>query len=125
MADNAPASAGGTLRSVNTNGAFTGPGTWGSPGQSTTPSKTQGASCISHNPPDRTPPHGPNTIRFGQPAAGNPKDPINDTDTTLPSDSARRDDLGREPCARRPCVITINQQGVALGWVLKSRPLMR
>jgi hypothetical protein len=115
VADNAPASAGGTLRSVNTNGALTSPGTRGSPGQSTTPPKTQGASCISHKPPGRTPPHGPNTIRFGQPAAANPEDPTNDTDPTLPFDSgpgtttSSAENLGAAPPAVRHH--HIHQQG--------------
>jgi hypothetical protein len=42
--------------------------------------KTHGAECISHTPPDRTPPQGPKTIRFGQPS-GPPNRSINDIDS--------------------------------------------
>ena len=72
------ASAGGTLRSVKINGARHPSGPAGAgrrpmrprrtpSGRSASPSNTHGAAIISHSPSWRTPPHGPYTIRLGQP----------------------------------------------------------
>jgi hypothetical protein len=62
----AVASNGGTLKSMSTRGTVSVGVVETAGGSGGSQVKTQGADSISHEPSTRTPPHGPNHIRFGQ-----------------------------------------------------------